>query len=239
LPPILLAIDTATDICSVALALDERIVEHAESVGQRHSERILPMVHALLREADLQLADCDAIAFGAGPGAFTGLRLACGVAQGLAFAAGKPVVAVGNLAALALAASTMAPGARRILAAIDARMQEVYWACYSIADGKLTELSEPALASAGELAGICGRSAADLVAGNALQAFPEAIAGLELATAPQARASAGAIAALGARMFAAGGAVSPALASPLYVRDRVALTIDERRAAAGPRAERS
>jgi len=238
LPPTLLAIDTATEICSVALALGNRILEHSESVGQKHSERILPMVHGLLRAAELQLTDCDTVAFGAGPGAFTGLRIACGIAQGLAFGAGKPVIAVGNLAALALAASAKAPGARRILAAIDARMQEVYWACYSIDDGELTEISAPALAAAGELAAICRRSGADLVAGSALRAFPEAVASLGLTSAPDARAGAGAIATLAAKTLAAGGAVSPALASPIYVRDRVALTIDERRAAAAAAAGR-
>jgi len=230
-PPTLLALDTATELCSVALAWGGRIVEHVEVVGQSHSERILPMVDALLRESGLQLGDCDAIAFGAGPGAFTGLRIACGVAQGLAFGAGKPVVAVGNLAALAQAARSTAPGARTVLAAVDARMQEVYWAEYSFDDDTLVERSAPALAAATELPDICRQLAPELIAGNALRAFAALTAALDVPTAPDANAAAGTIAALAARKFAAGGATHPALAAPIYVRDRVALTIGERRAA--------
>ena len=232
MPPTLLAIDTATEVCSVALARNGTIDLRAETVGQKHSERVLPLVHELLRDAGLQLADCDAIAFGAGPGAFTGLRIACGVAQGLAFGAGRPVVAVGNLEALALAASEAAPGARTILTAIDARMQEAYWALYSVEGGKVVQVSGPALAAAGELAGICRRHAPDLVAGNALSAFGQAIGSLPCATAPEASATAATIARLASSRFEQGGAVAAELAAPLYVRDRVALTIDERRAAA-------
>jgi tRNA threonylcarbamoyladenosine biosynthesis protein TsaB len=231
-PPTLLAIDTATDVCSVALACGERVSERAEAVGQKHSERILPMVQALLREAGLHLRDCDAIAFGSGPGAFTGLRIACGIAQGLAYGAGLPVVAVGNLEALALAACEAVPGARSILAAIDARMQEAYWAVYSIDAGRLEEVSAPALASASELAGICRRHAPDLVAGNALRSFPEAAAALSCPLAPDVRASAASIARLATAKFAAGGATPAQRVAPVYVRDRVALTVEERRALA-------
>jgi len=234
-PPVLLAIDTATDTCSVALACGDRVRERAEAVGQKHSERILPMVEALLREAEMPLRGCAAIAFGSGPGAFTGLRIACGIAQGLAFGAGLPVVAVGNLEALALAASARTPAARRILAAIDARMQEAYWAVYAIDGAGLEEVSAPALASAAELAEICRRHGPDLVAGNALQSFPEVAAALACALAPDARASAATIATLAALKFAAGGAVPAERAAPVYVRDRVALTVDERRALAAGR----
>jgi tRNA threonylcarbamoyladenosine biosynthesis protein TsaB len=233
--PTLLAFDTATDVCSVALAHGGRVAERSETVGQRHSERILPMVQALLREADLQLPDCDAVAFGAGPGAFTGLRIACGVAQGLAFGAGRPVVAVGNLEALALAAADAWPGVRRVLAAVDARMQEAYWALFAIDAGFPSPMSAPALASSGELAEICRREAPDLVAGNALRAFPELDAGLACARAADVCASAASIARLAVRKFADGGAVQAELAAPVYVRDRVALTVEERRAAAAGR----
>ena len=230
MPPTLLAIDTATEVCSVALARGDRIIERAEPVGQKHSERILPMVDALLREADVRLGDCDAIAFGAGPGAFTGLRIACGVAQGLAVGAHKPVVAIGNLAALARAAHAASPGASRVLAAIDARMQEAYWAVYSVEGDALSEVAAPALVAAADLAELCLRHAPDLVAGNALRSFPEVAAGLVCTAAADVRASAASIARLAAVEFARGRAVAPELAAPIYVRDRVALTIDERRA---------
>jgi tRNA threonylcarbamoyladenosine biosynthesis protein TsaB len=231
-PTRLLAIDTATEICSVALACGDDVTERSEVVGQGHSERLLPMVDALLRDHGLRLADCDAIAFGAGPGAFTGLRIACGVAQGLAFGAGKPVVPVGNLAALALVAAQASAPAGRVLAAIDARMNEVYWALYTYVGGVVEQQIAPSLAAAAELVAICRQLAPDLVAGNALLAFPALAAQLDAAVAPNARASAAPIARLAARIHASGGAVAPALAAPLYVRDRVALTVDERRAAA-------
>lgn len=235
MPVTLLAIDTATEVCSVAIAMGDRVLERVEAVGQSHSERVLPMVHELLESAGQSLSRCDAIAFGAGPGAFTGLRIACGIAQGLAFGVGRPAIAVGNLAAVALAARAAMPGTRRTLVAIDARMQEVYWALYAM-DGHIpSELAGPALAPAHELIDICRRYAPDAVAGNALLAFPGVAARLECALAPDARASAASIATLAVGLFAAGGAVPAALAAPIYVRDRVALTISERRAAGAKR----
>jgi tRNA threonylcarbamoyladenosine biosynthesis protein TsaB len=229
---ILLAVDTATDACSVALLVGSRLVGRAETVGQKHSERILPMVREVIEEAGLPLTDCDAFAFGAGPGAFTGLRIACSVAQGLAFGAGRPVVAIGNLAALAFAAAAAAPSARRILAAVDARMQEIYWALYAVDGDAVTELSAPSLAAAADFAELCRQHRPDLVGGNALHAFPEQAARIACMTAADARAGADSIVRLAARRFAEGGATAPDLAAPLYVRDRVALTIDERRGAA-------
>lgn len=232
MPPVLLAIDTATEICSVALARGGQVIEYAEAVGQKHSERILPMVLALLQEGGTSLGECDAIAFGAGPGAFTGLRIACGITQGLAFGAGLPVIAVGNLEALALVAGEIVPGARTVVAAIDARMREAYWAVYSLSAGNVAEVSAPALAAADDLAAICSRHSPDLVAGNALKSFPEVAAALACATAPQASASAASIVRVAVVRFERGGALPAEWAAPIYVRDRVALTIDERRALA-------
>lgn len=232
MPATILAVDTATDVCSVALAVDDRIDEFAEPVGQKHSERVLPMVQALLHKHRLQLAQCDAIAFGAGPGAFTGLRIACGIAQGLAFGVGKPVLPVGNLRALALVASGLAPQSRRIVTAIDARMQEIYWAVYAIEAGLPIEIAAPALAAAAELPALCRQHGSDLAAGNALSAFADIAAAVPGATAPAACASAAAIVRLARVDLAAGRALPPELAAPVYVRDRVALTIEQRRAAA-------
>ncbi len=233
MPTTLLAVDTATEVCSVALALDDQLYECSEAVGQKHSERVLPMVQQLLQSRQRRLADCDAIAFGAGPGAFTGLRIACGIAQGLAYGAGKPVVAVGNLEALAAAAGRAHPQARRIFAAIDARMQEIYWAVYAVDGETLEEVVAPSLAAAGDLPGLRRRHAADLVAGGALAAFPQVAAVLDCATAPHARASAASIAMLARTKYASGRTLAAALAAPIYVRDQVALTIDARRAMAG------
>lgn len=238
MPPTLLALDTATEICSVAVMRGGRLLERAETVGQRHSECVLPMVDALLAEAGLTLADCDAIAFGAGPGAFTGLRIACGIAQGLAFGVGKPVVGVGNLEALALAAHEAAPSANRILASIDARMKELYWAVYAFDEGNPHVVAAPALAAADELGALARRYAPDLVAGNAMQAFADAAGSVGCVTLPGARASAGSIVRLAVSKFLEGESVPAALAAPLYVRDRVARTVDERRAAVRPAEKR-
>jgi tRNA threonylcarbamoyladenosine biosynthesis protein TsaB len=120
----LLALDTATEACTVALWLDGEVLERFEP-GSQHSERILPMVDALLAEAGLVLTQLDALAFGRGPGSFTGLRIGAGVTQGLAFGADLPVVPVSSLAALA-----QGQGASKVLAAFDARMQQVYWGAY-------------------------------------------------------------------------------------------------------------
>jgi len=227
--PVILAIDTATERCSVAVLHAGRIVDADEAVGQRHSERVLPLVDAVLSKAGLGLADVDAFAFGAGPGSFTGLRIACGVVQGLAYARARPVLPVGNLRALAAAAFARRPGARVALAAIDARMHEAYCAAYRN-DASVSELRAPAVESPAHLRSIVDEVAADLVAGDALTVFADACAGLAVERLPDARGGAADIARLAALDFAAGRAVRAAEAMPAYVRDRVALTIDERRA---------
>lgn len=231
--PTILALDTAADVCSVALARGAEIVESAEVVGHRHSERILPMVQALLAGRGVQLAECDAIAFGAGPGAFTGLRIACGIAQGLAYGAGKRVIAVGNLEALALSALGLQPQATRIVVANDARMQEVYWALYDVTAGRLTERTAPAIAAVGQLAALFDAWSPAAVAGDVLSAFPATVQCVEPARRiGQARASAATIAVIAVERWRAGATAAPAHAAPLYVRDRVALTIEERTARA-------
>lgn len=233
--PILLAFDTATDVCSVALAIDGGIVESSETVGHAHSERLLPMIDALLAQRGVRLADCDAIAFGAGPGSFTGLRIACSVAQGLAWGAGKRVIPVGNLAALARRAFDGRSAARRVVAAVDARMREAYWAVYERRDGACSELAPPTLGAAAELGALFDGWSPDVVAGDALSAFPELahhVAGWDRL--PELRAGAASIAALALDAWRAGRTVAPHEAAPLYVRDRVALTVDERRAGLAP-----
>ncbi len=125
----LLAIETATENCSAALWVDEVVIERSELAPRGHGTLILGMVAELLSEAELQLGALDAVAFGRGPGAFTGVRIAAAVVQGLAFGAGLPVVPVSTLAALAQGAAT-AGEATRMLAALDARVGEVYWGSY-------------------------------------------------------------------------------------------------------------
>ena len=121
----ILALDTSTEYLSLALSLDGKIYVRDLHAGQTHSQRILPLLREMLTEAGIDMRDLEGIAFGAGPGSFTGLRIACGVAQGLAFGANLPVVGVSTL--LAIAQSTQA---ERVIACIDARMGEVYHAAY-------------------------------------------------------------------------------------------------------------
>lgn len=125
----LLAVETATEGCSAALAIDGEIFTRFEIVPRRHAELILPMCESLLAEAGIKLSHLDAIAFGRGPGSFTGVRIAAGITQGLAFGLDLPVVPVSTLAALAQEIMTEL-GKTNVLAAIDARMGEIYWGCY-------------------------------------------------------------------------------------------------------------
>jgi tRNA threonylcarbamoyladenosine biosynthesis protein TsaB len=126
----ILALDTATESCSAALLLDGRLLQREQRLERGHAEAILPMVDALLAEAGVSLSSLDAIAFGRGPGAFTGVRLAVSVTQGLAFAARLPVVPVSDLQALAQRCLDEDHAIGRVLACTDARMHEVYWACF-------------------------------------------------------------------------------------------------------------
>jgi len=132
----LLAIDTATEACSAALFMDGEIVEQYQIAPREHTRLILPMVEAVLGSAGCSLQDCDALAFGQGPGAFTGLRVAAGVIQGLALGADLPVVGISSLAALAQGVYRV-QGEQAILAGIDARMAEVYWGCYQLDENQL------------------------------------------------------------------------------------------------------
>lgn len=224
----ILALDTSSDWCSVCLLRDGvREVREAHAV-QQHSELILPMIDAVLGASGTTLADADAIAFGAGPGSFTGLRIACGIAQGLAFAANLKVVPVGTLEAMAEAA-----GGPRVLSALDARMDEIYAAAYERSGAGWRCVVAPTLckvADAPDLAGDewTGCGSAFAAHGAALRARY----GARLRTVrAEVFAHAREIAAIGARVLAAGGGVDAEQAAPLYVRDKVALTVAERRRA--------
>ena len=126
----ILAIDTATEACSVALLNDGAVSAHFEECPREHTQRILPLVKAMLTQGNTSLTDLDALAFGRGPGSFTGVRIGIGIAQGLALGAELPMIGVSTLATMAQGAWRMT-GATRVLAAIDARMGEVYWAEYT------------------------------------------------------------------------------------------------------------
>ncbi len=146
----ILAIDTATEACSAALLIGDSLLSRLEIAPRRHGRLILPMVESLLAEAGTGLAALDAIAFGRGPGAFTGLRIAASVTQALAFAVDRPVVPVSTLAAMAWGA-WRERGEDRLLAAIDARMAEVYWAAYAIRDGQACRLGDESVVPPGRV----------------------------------------------------------------------------------------
>ncbi|MDR3445226.1 MULTISPECIES: tRNA (adenosine(37)-N6)-threonylcarbamoyltransferase complex dimerization subunit type 1 TsaB [unclassified Dyella] len=223
----LLAIETSTEACSVALIHGDEVIARSEIAPRRHAELVLPMADALLAEAGLGRHALDVIAVGRGPGAFTGVRLGISLAQGMALALDVPVVTVSSLAALALEAPE---DDADILAVIDARMGEIYAASYRRDDnGGLVVLDEERVCTPGALS--LSPSAAWHVVGTGWTTYEDvlrprltgALRSAEGARYPQARH----VAELAAREFSAGHAHAPEHALPVYLRDKVALTLVE------------
>ncbi len=219
--PKILALDTSTDACSVALHLDGQQQEDFRIIPRQHTKELLPMVQQMMQSAGLKIADLDAICVGRGPGSFAGIRIATGAAQGLAFAAGLPMLPVSTLESMALTVFNKT-GATRIVTALDARMNEIYVACYEIVDG---------------LPQLIGRE--QVVAPDALQ-LPEGdwtVAGTgwryltDMSEVVQQRVtvleeeiypSAQDMLSLGLRDWNAGNSVAAEDAQPVYLRDEVA-----------------
>jgi len=232
----LIAFDTSSERMTIAVkGPGEPVRSHAGEGGAKASAALLPALFRLLREAGLDLADLDAIAFGRGPGAFTGLRTACSVAQGLAFGAGKPVLPIDSLLAVAEEARAGAP-AFRVWATIDARMAQIYAAEYEHRDGRWSTLVAPLLTDCEALALRWHEELPQAIAGDALRAFGARLPTFGAALSPEAGPGAVALLALAEAGWASGAAVDPALALPLYVRDKVAQTTLERDAARAGRA---
>jgi tRNA threonylcarbamoyladenosine biosynthesis protein TsaB len=223
----LLVLDTSTEWCSAALWLDGRVLARRVLAEQRHSSLLLPMVDELLREAGLGLRQLDGIGYGAGPGSFTGLRIACAVTQGLAFGADLPVVGVSTLESIA-----EQTGATRVLTVLDARMAEVYWAAYRRDDDSWRALSAPQLALPESVA--LPEDGEWVGAGNGFAALGEVLRprlAAQLARIDETlMPDAAAMVPLAVRAFERGEGIDAALAAPIYLRDKVALTVDERRA---------
>ena len=226
----LLALETTTEACSVALVHGDQLLFRSELAPRRHTELALPMADALLTEAGLSRQALDAIAVGRGPGAFTGVRIGVALAQGMALALDIPVVAVSSLAALALEADR---DDAAILAVIDARMGEIYAGCYRHdAQAGLVELMPECVLEPGQLhlpdapawrvvgsgwatyASILGARVSAELRGADGACYPQAARVAELAV-PE---------------YLAGRAVAPEFALPVYLRDKVALTLAEQRA---------
>jgi tRNA threonylcarbamoyladenosine biosynthesis protein TsaB len=240
----ILALDTATEGCSAALLIGGQITGRELELGRGHAEHILPMIDALLAEGGMSLSALDAIAFGRGPGGFTGVRLAASVTQGLAFGAGLPVVPVSDLMAVAQrafglrAASTeRAPvsdeplplgrdnRANGVIVCNDARMREVYWACFEQIDGLAALIGDESVSPPESVAIPAGWASPPLAAGRGFAAYPQLRSRLEPRLAaihdrmlPRAHE----IALLAAPMLQKGGALPPERAAPVYLRDEVA-----------------
>lgn len=222
----ILAFDTATEACSVALGIGDRVLERYVELERGHAEQILPMIDALLAEGGVALAQLDAIAFGRGPGGFTGVRLAASVAQGLAFGVNVGVVPISELAAVAQRVAQLDPGAQRVLVVNDARMREVYWAEYLV-DG-IRPLGDERVNAPGDVVVTAGESW--VAAGRGLVAWPELAERCRAAGAtlrPDLLPRASEVLALARPRVAAGQVLAPELALPVYVRDRVAEPISQ------------
>lgn len=226
-PMKLLVLDTSTEYCSAALWLDGEVRARRVRAEQQHSSLLLPMVDELLVESALSLRQLDGIAYGAGPGSFTGLRIACAVTQGLAFGADLPVVGISTLESIAEQA-----GADKVLTVLDARMAEVYWAAYQRDLTGWRCVAAPVLALPDS---VCVPEGGDWVgAGNGFAALGEVLrprlsaqlVRIDDTVMPDAAA----MAPLAAQAFERGESTDAALAAPIYLRDKVALTVDERRA---------
>jgi tRNA threonylcarbamoyladenosine biosynthesis protein TsaB len=217
----ILALDAATEACSAALLDGAALTERFEVIGRGHADRLLPMADELLREAGISLRDLDAVAFGRGPGGFTGLRIAAGIAQGLAAGAGKPVLPVSNLAAVATGAART-QGVALVLVCLNARMNQVYWAAFDAAVMPPRPLTVESLADpdAVELPG----DSRFYGAGHGFAANPALVTRLGarlLGVDGEALPRAGDIARIGAAQLQAGEGVPAARGLPVYLRDDV------------------
>jgi tRNA threonylcarbamoyladenosine biosynthesis protein TsaB len=216
----ILAVDAATEACSAALLVGANVTERFEVIGRGHAGRLLPMADELLREAGVDVRDLDAVAFGRGPGGFTGLRIAAGIAQGLSAGSKRPILPVSNLAAVAAAAGR-ASGSKRILACMDARMGQVYWAAYDCQGSVPVAVTPERLSIAGDVA---PPGAGWFGAGHGFSAYPAlreqlgtALEGVDAAVLPHAAD----IARIAAADFAAGRGLAASRGLPVYLRDEV------------------
>lgn len=217
----ILALDTATEACSAAVLIDNKVIERFVIAPRQQGALVMPMISAVLEEAGLRCAQLDALAFGRGPGAFTGVRIACAVAQGIAFAADLPVAPISTLAAIARGAGD-AHGVEQVAVAIDARMGEIYWGTYRLGgDGGVALSGQECL---------CRPAAALLIeggdwagAGSGWAVHSEALQHLGIKQWwADCYPRAAVIARLGTLAYRSGALVSPEQALPVYLRDEVA-----------------
>ncbi|EKB22304.1 universal bacterial protein YeaZ [Aeromonas veronii AMC35] len=219
----ILAVDTATEACSAALLVGDKLFSRWEEAPRDHTRKILPMVQAVLEDAGISLSDLDAIAFGRGPGSFTGVRIGISVAQGLAFGAGVPLIGISTLAAMAQGAYRL-DGAQQVLTAIDARMNEVYFGRYELIDGRMQLVGDEVVSEPAALVDAHGKLTGPVTCvGTGFETYGETLSGLADALAvSQARFPAAEdMLPLARAAWLAGEAVPVEQATPVYLRDKV------------------
>jgi tRNA threonylcarbamoyladenosine biosynthesis protein TsaB len=220
---ILLAIESSAELASIALTINGQLTSRELSGVHTHSQNLLPSIQSLLFDAGISLNQCDAIAFDCGPGAFTGVRTACGIVQGLAYAANLPVVPVVSLHAMALSAIFDSDDTE-VVSMLDARMGEVYWARYRVRADACLVLTKPSLVNIGQI-NTLNLADATLVFGNGISLDN---LGVTNTNAIHQMPHASLIAKVGLLEFAAGRALAAHHAQPLYVRNKIASTTAER-----------
>ncbi|CAJ1832158.1 tRNA (adenosine(37)-N6)-threonylcarbamoyltransferase complex dimerization subunit type 1 TsaB [Aeromonas veronii] len=219
----ILAVDTATEACSAALLVGDKLFSRWEEAPRDHTRKILPMVQAVLEDAGISLSDLDAIAFGRGPGSFTGVRIGISVAQGLAFGAGVPLIGISTLAAMAQGAYRL-DGAQQVLTAIDARMNEVYFGRYELIDGRMQLVGDEVVSDPVALVDARGKLAGPVTCvGTGFETYGETLSGLadELAESQVRFPAAEDMLPLARAAWLAGEAVPVEQATPVYLRDKV------------------
>ncbi|MBS4688876.1 tRNA (adenosine(37)-N6)-threonylcarbamoyltransferase complex dimerization subunit type 1 TsaB [Aeromonas sobria] len=219
----ILAVDTATEACSAALLVGDTLFSRWEEAPRDHTRKILPMVQAVLDDAGITLNDLDAIAFGRGPGSFTGVRIGISVAQGLAFGVGVPLIGISTLAAMAQGAYRL-DGAQQVLTAIDARMNEVYFGRYELIDGRMQLVGDEVVSDPAALVDARGKQAGPVTCvGTGFETYGETLGGLadELAVSQVRFPAAEDMLPLARAAWQAGEAVPVEQATPVYLRDKV------------------
>lgn len=221
--PTILALDTSTEACSCALLHGGVIQERHEVVPRQHAQLLLPMVKQLLDDHGLGFTNLDAIAFGKGPGSFTGLRIAAGVTQGIAFGANLPVIPVSTLAALALQATNGKDAL--VFSCLDARIEEMYWGWYRVTGGQPELIAEEHLCQPEQLPAVPPVQMTPVIAaGNGLvyrSRIPAALMAHFGSTLDQLLPRSGDIARIAAQLWERGHTIQPDAITPVYLRDKV------------------
>ena len=220
---IILAIDTSSAACSAALSVDGGVEERYALAPRQHAALILPMIESLLAESGSRIGEIDAIAFGRGPGSFTGVRIAASIVQGIAFAADKPVIPISTLAALALGGLRESSGSR-VMAALDARKDEVYWGTYEKSGDDVLLLGEECVCPPAKVPPpgtgdwVAAGSAWEAYADVLMQRFGEQV----VRVLPDLEPRAGDVVRLAQAEYQRGRLLKPEDAVPVYLRDNVA-----------------